>query len=879
MTAARTLPGGTLTFMFTDIEGSTEMVRSLGIPRWHEVLEDHARLMRFALAAHGGTEVRVEGDSFFAVFTSPAGAVAAAAAAQRAFASHHWPHSVTLRVRIGLHTGEAQPASAEAGADYVGFEVHRAARIAAAPHGGQTLLSETTRALVMDSLPFEVTLRDLGEHQLKDLRVERLFQLDIAGMPSEFPPLRTLDRTPNNLPTQLTSFIGRDGEIGRSTELLRAHRLLTLTGPGGVGKTRLALQVAASASSDFPEGVYFVPLAPIVDPSLVPSAIIHAVGIPVSSKRPPLDLLVDHLRNKTSLLVLDNFEHLLEAATTVGGVLRGCPGTKVLATSRASLALSGEQEFPVPPLELPDADASRSLEAFSQYEAVRLFVERASAARPDFSLTSENARTVGEICARLDGLPLAIELAAVRVRILSPQAILGRLENRLALLADGARDLPLRQRTLRAAIAWSYELLDDHARRTFARLSVFAGGAALPQAGAVCAEPGQEAEVFDGLVVLATQSLLRQRDIDGEPRFTMLQTIREFAEERLVASGDAAAARSRHATTFLELAEGLASLTDKSALERLSREHDNLRSALAWSIANADAGTSLRLLAALWRFWQIRGHLHEARDRARQVLAVPWSDADIRARIGGLEAAAGIAYWQNDMGEAEALYGEALELARQLGDPAAIALLTQDLAFVVMWPTARAGRDLAKARALLGEAEELYERLGDPRGIARSRVGKAMVQLGAGDYESVKNLLTQAIPEFRREGDTFSLGWALNIGGEAAIRRGEFGLARESFEEALKTGRAASGVSNVALDLYEFASLAQAEGQRERALRLAGAANAMGASSGIGSLTTMFSLDAMRVVVPEPAEPTERALYDEGAALSLEDAIEYALRG
>ncbi|MFN2520180.1 MAG: AAA family ATPase [Candidatus Limnocylindria bacterium] len=876
MTARTDLPGGTLTFLFTDIEGSTQLARALGTGRWNGVLADHGRILRRAVEGNGGIIVRVEGDSFFAVFTGPAAGVAAAVDAQRAIAAHPWPKDAAVRVRMGLHTGEAQVASADTGADYVGFEVHRAARIAAAPHGGQTVISETTSALVADDLPSRVTVRDMGRHHLKDLRTERLFQLDIAGLASDFPPLRTLDRTPNNLPAQLTTFVGREREMARLAELLRTRRLVTLTGPGGTGKSRLAFQAAADASTDFPDGVFFVPLSAVTEPALVPSAIIASLRLSATGERPLLEILADHLAERSTLLVLDNFEHLTPAATVVTDVLARCSRVKALVTSRAPLMVSGEQEFPVPPLDVPDEGAPRSPEAVCRYEAVRLFVERAVAARPDFAITTENASAVTEICVRLDGLPLAIELAAARVRVLSPKAMLPRLERGLALLADGARDLPARQRTLRGTIAWSYEMLGDDAKRLFATFSVFSGGASLPQAEAVCGAPGGE-EVFDGLARLASVSLLRQREAEGEPRFVMLQTIREFAGEQLRSSGGYDAARRRHAEAFRDLAETAAADVlgprERELLDEFEREHDNLRAALSWSVAAGETATALRLLAGLWRFWQMRGHLHEAQESAGRVLALPWVEADRIARIRGVAAAGGIAYWQAHLEEAGRLYVEALDLARQSGDPALIAETTYDLAFVFTMKRS----EPEKAGALLTEAQALYAQVGNSAGVARARFGEAIVLSQMGDWASAERAAHDALVEFRRLRETFLIGWAQSVVGICAVGLGKFGEAREAFAESLRTRAGTRDLSSIAIELYCFGILAKAEGRRERAARLVGAAAALGLASGTAIMPMLYASGDLPLPLEHPADAQEGAAWDAGAAMPLADAIAYAL--
>jgi len=621
------LPTGTVTFFFSDIEGSTRLIQQLG-ERYPDVLLAHHAIQREALAATGGHELRTEGDSFFIVFGSALEACAGAAAVQKMLAQHAWPEDGQVRVRIGLHTGEATLV----GNEYLGLDVHRAARVAGAGHGGQVLVSETTRVLVDHALAPGLTLKDLGLHRLKDMaRPERLYQLTVDGLAADFPPLKTLEATPNNLPTQLTSFIGRDDQVREAKQLLTRSRLLTLTGPGGTGKTRLSLQIAADVMDSFPDGVYFVPLASVQDPELVPSAIAQALAISITGSRRPIEALLDHLRNKRTLLVLDNFEQLLPAAPVTTELLEASPGLRVLVSSRSVLRVYGEQEFPVPPLALPDLKALPDLATLSQFEAVRLFIERAVAVKPDFHATNENAPAIAGIGERVDGLPLAIELAAARVKLFSPQALLGRLEKSLNALGSGARDLPGRQQTLRGAIQWSYDLLNQGERRLLARFSVFARGASLGPVEAVCG-PAEEigGDVVDALDQLADQSLLRRLPDFDETRFLMLQTIREFAADRLEQSGEAAAIKDRHLQAFITLADQaqphVFGRQRKEWLDRLEMEQDNYRAALDWAIASGNARSALLLSASLWRFWQMRGHIHEGRSRVAQALALPSAD-------------------------------------------------------------------------------------------------------------------------------------------------------------------------------------------------------------------------------------------------------------
>jgi len=641
------LPTGTVTFLFTDIEASTRLMQQLG-DRYVQAQVDHHAILRSAFKSKSGRELRTEGDSFFCVFESAIDACGAAAQAQKAFAEHAWPDGATLRVRIGLHTGEAPLV----GDEYIGLDVHHAARVAAAAHGGQVVISETTKALVESGLPADLKVRDLGVHRLKDLaRAERLYQLVIDGVPDVFPALRTLDAIPNNLPTQLTSFVGRESDVVDAKRLLERTRLLTLTGPGGIGKTRLSLQLAAEVAPSFPDGVYFVPLSAVTDPGLIPSVVAQAIGLPVSGNQRPLDVVVEHLRDKRVLLVLDNFEQLLPAgASLVSDLLHGSADVKAVVSSRATLRVYGEQELSVRPLHLPDLRALPSLAALSQFEAVKLFIERAVAAKADFQVTNENAPSIAGICQHVDGLPLAIELAAARVKLFSPQALLGRLETSMNLLSGGARDLPGRQQTLRGAIAWSYDLLEQPLKRLFTRFSVFARGSNLEQAETVCGPaPELGIDVLTGLDEIADQSLLRRMPDFDEPRLLMLQVIREYAMDLLQASGEEDLIRDRHAAAFQALAESAAphlfGADQKEWLDRLEIDHDNFRAAFDWSLSRGDAKRALCLGAAFWRFWQMRGHLREGRARLDAVLASPGAGEHPAERASALAAAGGIAYW------------------------------------------------------------------------------------------------------------------------------------------------------------------------------------------------------------------------------------------
>src|SRR6266566_5139634 len=534
------LPRGTVTLLFTDIEGSTRLLQCLG-ERYPDVLAECRGLLRAAFHQHHGHEVDTQGDAFFVAFTRATDAISAAVDAQRALASHPWPEGAAVRVRMGLHTGE--PSLTSEG--YVGLDVHRAARIMSAGHGGQVLLSQTTRDLVEHALPEGAHLQDLGAHRLKDLQQpSHLFQVVIAGLPIDFPPLRTLDTQPNNLPIQPTPFIGREKEVAAVQNLLQREdvRLVTLTGPGGTGKTRLGLQVAAELSDLFADGVYFVNLAPLSDPTLVVSTIAQTLDLKETGEQPLLDRLKGYLRDKQILVLLDNFEQVVSAALQVADLLAASPKLKVIVTSREVLHVRGEQEFPVPPMAVPDPAHLPDMVALAQYEALALFIQRAQAVKPDFQVTPANARDIAEICVQLDGLPLAIELAAARIKLLPPKALLARLSERLAVLTSGPHDAPARQQTLRNTIAWSYNLLEAQEQRLFRRLSVFVGGCTLEAIETVCIAHETSIttmSMLDSVASLIDKSILQQAEQESEqPHLVMLETIREYGLEALTASGE-----------------------------------------------------------------------------------------------------------------------------------------------------------------------------------------------------------------------------------------------------------------------------------------------------------------------------------------------------
>jgi predicted ATPase/class 3 adenylate cyclase len=863
------LPTGTVTFVFTDIEGSTKLAQETA-DAYREIVEQHADLIRSATSQFGGEVVSTEGDSFFLVFRSPKQAISAAIEFQRGFRDHGFPHGRPLLVRAGLHTGEG----VLGGQNYLGLDVNRAARICEAGHGGQVLVSEATAALVRRELSAGTSLRDLGSHRLKDLAVpESIFQLVAEGLPSEFPPLRSAANRLTNLPVQLTTFIPRP-EVAAVVSSISGSRLLTLTGAGGTGKTRLALEAASQILGRFDDGVWFVRLAPITDPELFTSTVATALGVQPSSDDPDARL-VEYLRSRTLLLILDNFEQILEAGRRVSTWLQGAPGLHVLVTSRGPLHISGEIEFAIPPLTLPSEGDLRHPESLRQFSSIELFEDRAKAARPDFQLTSENAEKVADIVASVDGLPLAIELAASRVRLLSIDALAERLSSRLGLLTGGARDLPERHRTLRSTIAWSYDLLDEEHRRLFRRLGVFVGGFGLEQAEAVVA-PDLRVDLLDGLSNLADQSLLRAAGSSGESRFLMLGTIREFALDELSASGERGEIERRHAEGFLQLARRAApEYTRRHTrmwLDRVEADQDNLRAALRWAVENEEGETAQLLTGALWRFWQMRGYLHEGRERAKAVLSTRGGSS--YSMMKAEEAAGGLAYWQADSEDAARHYEKALDLARETGDPYEIANALVNLSSMrAMTVSPEAGLEL------LDEGLQLAEPLGDPVLLGRLHFGKGTNYFLREDPDTEQPEM--ALMEYERaaqylEGtdSTFDIGWTARMQGILNLGLGHDDEAERYLRAGLSQFVAAGDISALPLHISDFARLSLIRGNDEEAIVLTGAV------ANLQSVSETRLVDWARNEVEGIDKATERVgaeraekLLAEGRSLSVDEIL------
>jgi predicted ATPase/class 3 adenylate cyclase len=851
MSRRRILPTGTITFLFSDIEGSTRLGQVLDQQTYRAVLETHHRLLRAAFARHGGIERGTQGDAFLVLFRDAPSAVAAAVDAQRSLHEQAWPAGAEIRVRMGLHSGEG----ILGGDDYVGPDVNRAARIASAAHGGQVLISESTRALARRTMQSGVQLVDLGEHWLRDLDApERLFQLGIEDVPSAFPPIR--GRTaPVQLPVRLTSFVGREAAIAELERLSASNRLITLTGPGGTGKTSLASEFARMTAHRFVDGAWNVALESIVDPGHVASAIVGALDLRDASSRPARERLIENLSQRSLLLVLDNFEHLVDAASIVADIVAAAPGVAVLVTSRTPLHVSAEQVYPVGPLAVPSETDRASFADLEAVPSVRLFVERSRRVEPDFELTTENSEAVADICRSLDGLPLGIELAAGQVAHLGPAGIRDRLNRRVGLPGAGQHDRPSRHQTLADAIAWSRDLLDEPARRLLARLSVFVGGCRSTELVAVCG-PAQEigADVEETVFALVDQNMVTAKPSrEGDVRFGMLETIRTDAASRLAEAPDSQDIARRHALAYLNVAEGdapkLPGRGQTAVLDRLADERDNFREALRWAIATGDADVAQRLAAALWRFWQFRGEFDEGRAIVAAVLAMPGGQAVTRSRMLALEAAGGLAYWLPDFDTVTEMYKAQLEIAEELGDLQAIADAWFNSAFI---HAAGPRRDTKLGTRAIRYAAEIYANVGDERSLARTKWVEGVLLLTEGRLEAALALLEEAYARYRELDDIYYEGTAAGYMANVHLRMGNEIEALRWFLVWIRASE----------ELGDLATLVRlVEGSSEIFLRFGDAEAAATMLAAHQVLSARYGMASMRGLVPDfmVEDPMERA--------------------
>jgi predicted ATPase/class 3 adenylate cyclase/DNA-binding CsgD family transcriptional regulator len=813
----RSLPEGTVTFLFAEVEDGARLAGEFP-EQYPPALARCRTIVGEAVARYGGFVVEVAGDGMRAAFASAREAVAAATGAQLRLQTAVWDQIDTPRLAVALHSGEVELRDEQ----YSGPPLRRCARLLDIAHGDQTLLSGVTASLVRDVAPPHVGLLDLGLHRLKDLaEPEQVFQLVHPDLQAEFPALRSLDALQHNLPIQLTSFVGREQEIVELEGLLARCRLLTLTGTGGAGKTRLALQVAAQVVDRFVDGAWLVELAPVAEPRHIARAIAEVVQVREEPSRPLPRTLQEQLRAKQMLLLLDNCEHLIDAcADLAGALIRECPGIRILSTSREPLGVPGETVWRVPSLAVPDRIGVATVENLTHYAAPRLFIERAVSARPDFTVTDHNATALAQVCWRLDGIPLAIELAAARISVLSLEQIAQRLDDLFRLLVSGQRTVQARQQTLRAAIDWSYDLLSETERTFFARLSVFVGGWSLEAAEGICTGGGiQQHEVLDLLQQFVDKSLVTAHEIGSAVRYGLLETLREYAAEKLRASGEVAAVRDRHAHWHLELAEHVEPLLlgfeQGGWLETLEHEHDNFRAAMKWLMETVQGEAAMRLTGAMWRFWEAHAHFAEGRRLLKQVLeTVPSASAAARAKA--LTGAGMLASRQGDFAEAVRFLEASFSEYDALGDRRGMAYALTYLAV-----QAQEQGQADRAAALHQQSIELYESLGeDQHGLARSLNNLGYHLLLQGDAREAAPYLERSLALGRELGDGRLIAVVLYNLAWVAQKEPNLERAQTLYDESLGLFRLAHDTRWIAFVLQELGGLAQARGQFERAFGL-----------------------------------------------------------
>lgn len=805
----RGLPTGTVTFLFTDIEGSTDLLQHLGDRRYQDLLETYRGVLRAVFENRGGTQVDERGEEFFFVFQRAKEAVTAAVEAQRRVTALTSPEAPSIRYRIALHTGE--PIST--GTLYVGIDVHRAARICAAGHGGQILLSQTTTDLVRSELPPQTEIRELGEHRLKDLqRPERLYQVIVPDLPSVFPPLRSLSVVSNNLPIQLTSFVGRQQEIAEIKQFLSEHRLVTLTGIGGGGKTRLALQVAADLIEVFPHGVWLVDFGSVSSAELVIPTVASTLRVREQAGQSIFDTLTDDLRDKTILLMFDNCEHLIDACAGVAyELVRRSPKLSVLATSREPLRVTGERVYPVPPLALPDLASLPSAAQLPAIEAVQLFVDRAALGQHQFVVTERNAPTVSQIVARLDGIPLAIELAAGLTRVLSVTEIAERLEDRFRVLIGRSRTTVARHQTLEAAMDWSYDLLSPAEQLLLRRLSVFRGGCTLEACQAICMDPNTSPHgPIDLLLSLVEKSLVTHDPDTG--RYRVLDTVRQYGEQKLRSADEYDMIHDRLLHYFVAFAEAgepkVRSPEQQHWLVRLDQEHDNLRAALRRSTTTPGQGeAAVRLAAALWWFWHIRGHWSEGRAWLETSLE-SGRDAPDRARGRAISGAAFLAWRLDDVARAAALSEESVEVCRRAEDSWGLAAALDTLALV-----ARRRDRYAEAERLHTESLVLFRNLGQSWGVVRALNYLAIVAWYRGDLPRARRLAEESLHVARASALQGGMAASQHTLGRIAASEGEDAEAARLIQDGLDYFSAVGDREGIASSLYMLGRIAARRGE------------------------------------------------------------------
>ncbi len=917
---ATQLPSGTVTFLFTDIESSTSLWE-MHPEEMKAVLARHDAILRQAVETNRGYIVKSTGDGIHAVFETAAGAIFATLAAQQALAADPWkeiyPHS--LRVRMGVYTGEAEARSG----DFYGPTLNRAQRLMAAGHGGQVLVSATTAELMRDTLPAEMELLDLGEHRLKDLvRSERVFQLVHPTIERSFPPIKSLDSFPNNLPVQLTSFIGREAELNQAGQKLSSTRLLTLLGSGGTGKTRLSLQLAADLQTTFPDGVWFVELAPVSDPALILQTIASVFGVREQMGMPLLEIILNYLRTKQMLLILDNCEHLIQACATLADqFLHAGPNIKILTSSREALGINGETIYRVPSLSLPDI-AQVTMDTLVQYEAVQLFVERAITANPRFALTDKNAVSVAQICRRLDGIPLALELAAARITVFSADQIASRLDDRFKLLTGGSRTALPRQQTLRALIDWSYEILSEPERALLRGLSVFSGGWTFEAAEAIFSD----LDVLNLLTQLVNKSLVVVDDEGAATRYHLLETIRQYSREKLMDLGQLETTRTRYLDYFVEFAEQAEAKIDSLAvfewLPRIEADYDNFRSALEWGLDH-QIESALRLVSALVDFWFHRGRTVEGIYWTKEALGrldrLPKLEGEAAHQSIMVQAKAWLALvflaYLNDnpitLKACQACIALSRELADQrmlsislsiagstkilLGDPAgAFPSLEQGLriarqsgdkyslgiALILMAQySSRVKADFQAAHAyeeeglvLLGENETSW-------GAISAVLSPATDAMMRGDYSTARARFLKSLPTFQQLGDEHRVNMIQSELAHMERYEGHYQQAEAAYRKTILVWQKLGHRAAIAHQLESFAFAAKMQEQLQRAAHLFAAAEALREKINI-PMNSLERIEYDRQVAELRANMDEKALasyWAAGRAMTMEQAVSYAV--
>ena len=857
-------PGGTVTFLFTDIEGSTRLLRRIG-DRYARVLERHRELLRGAVASQGGVEVDAEGDGLFFAFAGAKSAVAASIAGQRALLTEPWPSDVTVRVRMGLHTGEAIPVNRR----YVALAVHQAARVASAAHGGQILVSDATAAAAAEALPDSSSVQQLGMYRLKDFDTPlMLFQIRHPDLPRDFAPPRVSPAEVRNLPASLSSFIGREREIAEVEELLVAGRLVTLTGAGGCGKTRLALEVAARKLDLFADGVWFVDLAPLSDPQLVGQTVAHALGAREEPGRPVFDTLAGFVADRKLLIVVDNCEHLIDAcAVVIEHLLSAGPGVSVLATSREVLGLPGERVWLVPSLSVADQGASPG--AIMGSESARLFLERARAVRADLAVSDDDVSVLAEIISRLDGIPLALELAAARVGTLSLAQIDTRLDDRFRLLSRGPRTALPRQQTLAGAIDWSYSLLSDLERTLLRRLSIFAGGFSLEAAEAVTTGPGRDSsdildpgDVLDLVANLAAKSLVAVTSQGSSQRYRLLETIRAYAAGKLDGTDEQAGLRDKHLAWFLDLAERAEPQLARSGrgplMQALEADQENFRRALDHSVETGAVDRGLRVAAALAPFWTSHGNWKEACDYLEELLRLA---SDGAPQLGKALVAAGNMFMlRGDYARSEALLGRAHTRASAAGDSGILAQSLSGLGYIAF---RRSRQD--EAEALWNEALDASRKAGNNRVAATVLRSLAIAAGSRGDQQRCARLLEEGLALASKSGDEQLRRLLLSSAAEMNLWMGRYVLARDQYAEALQLADEIGDQSGRASLLADLGWIGLLRGEYDEARECASEAVSIAAAVGnkrvwAGGLRLMGELSGCRGAYHEAHQLLDRSL-------------------